>query len=75
MTYAMLQDCRIQGAGGVGARPPQLTLTQTGGRLCSPHYYVPPRGFLNLPTALSAAGVQNGNWSNSISPGQLNMSK
>ena len=54
--------------------PPQLTLTQTGLDYAH-HITCPPPGFLDLPMALSAAGVQNGNWSNSISPGQLNMSK
>ena len=78
MTYAMLQDCRTQGAGVEGgggeARAPSVNPTSDKGQIMLTTLREPP-GFSDLPTALSASGVQNGNWSNSISPGQLNMSK
>ena len=76
MTYAMLKDCRTQGAGGGGARAPSVNPNSARGQIMlTTLLRAPPPGFSDPPTALSAAGVQNGNWSNSISPGQLNMSK
>ena len=47
-----------EGGGHGTPRPPsvladQLTLSQQGGTLCPPHYYVPPPpGFSDLATAL-----------------------
>ena len=59
LPMALPQIYRAVGAGGQGGHCPQtfndeLTLSQPGsrwGRLCPPHYYLPP-GYSDLPTAL-----------------------
>ena len=49
----------------------QLTLSQSGGRLCPPSYYLPrPPEFLDLPKALLSNQMQR---HVSLSPGELHL--
>ena len=55
----LCKSIRAVGSEGAGAQilADMLTLFQSGGRLCPPHYHPSPPGFSDVPTALSTHAV------------------